>query len=675
VPGSSLPRPDGTTPSATSRRGSATWVGIHGGILAGYVLLAVLHTFPLVQHLDTHLPGQGLGDNASFLWNTWWMRVALASSHEFFWSPLIQAPVGASLALHTHTALSAFLAATVLAPLPLVRAHNLVLLASLALNGLAAYALAYLVTRARAVSILAGAVCLVAPTIAARLMGHYNLIVVWPLVFACAAYVAWWSRPTAGRACAFAATSALVPYADYYYAVFLALFAIVYGILEVWTIRVEVRPPPPGRIGSLLLSLAVLLFATGIVIAVLPPFQLDLGYTTLRIGGAGNVLTGAWALAIAGLLVRRRPRPIVSSRRRLPLAAFRSVIPAGILFVALVTPLLAGAWQLWTLGDYVTQSSSLKSSPGGIDLASLILGPPFSGVAGPAVRHAYQVAGLDVMEASGWIGVVPLALLALAVARASHVGDVRRWLIVAACFGVWALGPYLTVLGHNTGLLLPQALAHVVPILNNARIPGRAMAMVHVAVVVAIGAALSSRAWPRCSPWWLATLGALAIAEAVSVPLPLTPLGPPGVYAELARRPQEGSVLTVPFGVRDGFGQKGLVEHDALYGQTIHGRALVGGFLARVSPRVWAWYDTHEPYRTLLTASVPGATTPPPLDCDAATAGLRDANVRFVVLYARDASASLVDFVETRLPLIRLADDGRRVLFEVAPGRPCGSPR
>jgi len=91
-------------------------LGFHAGLVAGCLLLAVLHTFPLVRHLDTHLPGQGLGDNVSFLWNAWWMREALASPHVFFQCPVIEAPVGASLALHTHTALPAFLAASVLAP-------------------------------------------------------------------------------------------------------------------------------------------------------------------------------------------------------------------------------------------------------------------------------------------------------------------------------------------------------------------------------------------------------------------------------------------------------------------------------------------------------------------------------------------------------------------------------
>ena len=52
-------------------------------------------------------------------------------------------------------------------------------------------------------------------------------------------------------------------------------------------------------------------------------------------------------------------------------------------------------------------------------------------------------------------------------------------------------------------------------------------------------------------------------------------------------------------------------------------------------------------------------------------AGLRAATVRFVVLYRRDAGPALTALVETRLPLVRVADDGWRVLFAVDGARPC----
>src|ERR687897_1232685 len=111
-------------------------VAFHVALVISYSLLAVLHTYPLVLFLDSRLPGEGLADNVSFVWNLWWMREALASStHSFFYCPLIVAPVGGSLILHTHTALSAFAGATLLKDFSLVEAQNILLIASLTLNG------------------------------------------------------------------------------------------------------------------------------------------------------------------------------------------------------------------------------------------------------------------------------------------------------------------------------------------------------------------------------------------------------------------------------------------------------------------------------------------------------------------------------------------------------------
>jgi hypothetical protein len=168
----------------------------------------------------------------------------------------------------------------------------------------------------------------------------------------------------------------------------------------------------------------------------------------------------------------------------------------------------------------------------------------------------------------------------------------------------------------------------------------------------------------------IALLAALALVESLAAPLPLAPVGAPGVYANIAASNNAGAVLTIPFGVRDGFGEKGLLEHDALYGQTIHGRPLVGGFLARLPPRVWSWYEQTEPYRSLLALSSPAAAATPVPTCESVVSGLRAASVAFVVLYPNDAPASVNDLVATRMPLQRVASDGRRVLFQVDLTRP-----
>ncbi len=114
----------------------------HGAAAAAFGLLAVLWTYPLVTDLSGQLPGLG-GDTLQFLWNFWWMRTALASGHDVFFTSYMLAPAGASLVLHTFTALPAFVGATILGSLPVVAALNVTVLIGLFLNGFCAYLLCW----------------------------------------------------------------------------------------------------------------------------------------------------------------------------------------------------------------------------------------------------------------------------------------------------------------------------------------------------------------------------------------------------------------------------------------------------------------------------------------------------------------------------------------------------
>jgi hypothetical protein len=575
-----------------------------------------------------------------------------------------------SLILHTHTALGAFLSATLLEPWSIVEAQNVLLIVSLALNGLAAYTLAWTVSGARGPSILAGALFLVAPSVTARLMGHYNLVMAWPMAFACAAYLRWWRRPTFTSAALMAASAALIPYADYYYAVFFGLFALAYAASELWDADVRTSSART-RTSVVFTGLALVAYLVGITIAVTPERVWRVGWSTISIGSPTNALMIGWLLTLAALVARWRPRLRLTRRASPDPSTRRTLLVALALFVVLLAPLIVPALAYVSSGDYVTQSSSLKSSPRGVDLVTVALGPPFNGVLGSSVRGLYDRLGIDAMEASAWIGVSLTVLLVMSLRGADTARELRRWLGLTGLFAIWALGPFLIVVARNTGVLLPQAAAQIIPVLNNARIPGRAMTIVALALVVVLSIALSRRKHAR-PMWALSILSGLAIVESIGAPLPLTAMPGPGVYADIATDVRTGAVLTIPFGVRDGFGEKGRLEHESLYGQTIHRRPLVGGFLARLPPRVWAWYEETEPYRTLLALSSGSASTSLP-SCEHVLAGLRAASVEFVVWHPADASATLREFV-TQLPLRRLSQDDERVLFAVdaTPPQPCG---
>jgi hypothetical protein len=634
---------------------------------AAYLLLAIVHTYPLIDHLGSHLPGRGLGDNVSFVWNLWWMREALASpERSFFTCPAIFAPLGGSLVLHTHTALSAAIGGTLLSRFSVLEAQNLLIIGSLALNGLAAYWLSYVVSGNRASSIVAGGLFVVAPAITGRLMGHFNLVVAWPLIFCCAAFVRWWRGATRLNTSMLALTAAMTLYADYYYTVFLALFAVVYVISDVWRPSWRVSQRTSRRWSTVFFACAAIAFSAGLAIALSERDELATGSLRLDIRSPINALTTAWLFALAGVFTRWRFHLGGDWQWREPAAVtLRRLIAPGIIFVVLASPLLRSAAQEWMAGNYVTQTSSLKSSPAGVDVATAVLGPPFS-LGGARVRRWYERLHIDPMEASAWIGLVPAILLAIAIRRSRSDNELRRWVAVAAFFAVWALGPYLMVVGTNTGMLLPQAIGRFVPILNNARIPGRAMVMVEMSIAVVTAVLLGGMAKRRLSIVILSLVAIAGVSEALAAPLPLVRLPDAGVYDVLTAEQTSGAVLTIPFGVRDAFGSAGLFEHDALWAQTQHRHAIVGGFLARVPERVAAWYESREPYSTLLLLSEGKSVESWP-SCESIVNGLEAASVSYVVLNRPDANPALLAFVSSRMPLRRDSEDGRRTLFRVAP--------
>jgi hypothetical protein len=109
----------------------------------------------------------------------------------------------------------------------------------------------------------------------------------------------------------------------------------------------------------------------------------------------------------------------------------------------------------------------------------------------------YDRFGIGAIESSAWPGIVPVVLACWAIRRDWARKEVRHWTAIGGLFLIWALGHHLLLLGRNTGVILPEAFLRYIPIVANARIPGRAM----VVVFLALGL-LSSRAlteWRACS--------------------------------------------------------------------------------------------------------------------------------------------------------------------------------
>lgn len=639
-------------------------------LLAAYAALAVAHTFPLVRHLGTRLPGLGLGDNVAFAWNLWWMREALASGQSFLHTTALFAPVGAPMVLHTHTALAAAAGATLLRNVDVITAQNLWLLGSLALNGWTLYLLARAVTGRTFGAAVAGALFVVAPAVTTRLMGHFNLVAIWPLAVACLALLRWRRQPSWPRALLVGVAGGLLVFADYYLTVYFGLFtaaylAVMHGRATLYLSR------RLSRVAPVAMALAIVAFAAAAAIVLSSRTAIVIGPVAISLRTPTNALTAGWLLLALALVLRWSWRVNIGVTGSPSLRSYGTLLlAAGIAAVAVALPLLPALFDLLRSGGYATSAASLRSGPRGLDVGTLLLGPPFAGWLGPSVRAAYSRVAIDAMEASAWIGAGFAGLGVMAWRARRTEREAGRWLTLAGVFAIWSLGPWLIVLGHNTGLLLPQALARLVPVLNNARIPGRALLVstlcLGVAGAIALDRLREARRWLA-----LAVLLAVAVIESIAAPLPLVDLPSAGVYSIVAADTTTGAVLPVPFGLRDGFGERGRLEPDVLYQQTIHRHPVAGGFLARLPASIPAWYDTHEPFASLLRLSAGESAVH--LPCAEAADGLRRAGIRFLVLYPEDGSPGLRAFVEQGLPLRRLGADDRRILFGVAdscPGEP-----
>jgi hypothetical protein len=640
----------------------------HLAAAVGFTVLAVGWSYPLAFHLSTHMPG-ALGDNEQFLWDFWWMRTALGSGADFFQTPYLFAPVGAGLTLHTHTALAALVGATLLGRLPVVAAMNLTTLATLSLNGFCGYLLAHRITRDRGAAFLAGIIFGMSPYIAAHLNGHYDLIMPWTIaLFALTVPDA--IRGSMKWAALSGAVLALTAYVSYYYVVYeiaLAICLIVPTAWQ-WSFTWRATAPYPRWISflvgiALLLVLAalVLIFATG-------GFVAEVGPVRISMRDPFNPLEIFWVLLALAAWLRFRPR--LGSRRRPEWSAARFGVALTALvgtFLILAAPIVWNGIRLLVNGDYVTQKYYWRSAPVGIDVLTLLFGNPFHGVWGEGVRHLYATLGIDVIESGAWLGFVPLVLGVYAVRHQWRDPAVRQWAFVGAVFFVWALGSLVHAAGRNTAMIAPEFLLRYVPLAANARMPGRAMVVVYLAIAMlaAVGAA-GWRTGLRRPALALSIVAGLAFADFLVAPFPLAAVDCPVIYQTLRDRPEQGTLAELPLGIGDGFGPVSPIDPWMLPCQMIHERPMLGGVISRLPRNVLVRYNADPLIAAWLRLSGARADAihdGPLPDRNLAAERLKANGIAFLILHRGAASPELREYIERVLPLTPVSEDGDRVLY------------
>jgi hypothetical protein len=211
------------------------------------------------------------------------------------------------------------------------------------------------------------------------------------------------------------------------------------------------------------------------------------------------------------------------------------------------------------------------------------------------------------IEHEVFAGLTVVALVAwLLRARALRTLDAReRWL---AWFGATFLllaSPVVRIGGIRV-LGLPHALINMLPFIGNLRVPARFSVVMMLAAGVLAMMAIERLVLPRLGRVARAAVvtgvcGALLFEYGRKPFDTLAETDIPPIYARLADLPA-GTLLELPFGLRDGLRSLGAERTSAMFFATKHRKPIVGGMLARLPAATFERYERDPVLGPLLAA-------------------------------------------------------------------------
>lgn len=484
-----------------------------------YILIALVMTYPLVRHFATGLAGNGF-DAWQNLWNFWWTREALAGGRDPYWMPLVYAPYGAPLYLHTLNLFNGLVSLPVQLLFGLVAAYNATVILSFVLAAYFASLLVARVSGSRPAGFVGGVIYgFGAYGLSHFFYGQTNLLASeWlPAYILCllAATGATGRRRTLLVGVG-ALALALLMLCDWQYVVFAALFTAVYAGYRAAAWRSSAPPLVAAAIGLLWLPLAA------------PVLLPTLG--AIR-GGFNDLASDAFvAQYSADLLSLVLPSPRQWWWRALAgedggsARTYDRAASLGFL------PLALAAWGVWR-----GRRRAIFWVVVALLFGLLALGPTL------------RIAGQTAIGGGDWTVPLPYRLLrqlpALNIARVPSRFALVVTLCLAALAGLGIAGPAPTLRrAQDTGGLARRFPAPRGP---------RARLVLPALLVVAL------------------------LAEQFAAPFAVEPAGVPPAYGWLARSGELGAILELPFSRKN---------PEGLFYQTAHRRPLVGGYLSRDLP-------------------------------------------------------------------------------------------
>lgn len=591
-------------------------------MLTLYIVLALGFTWPLLRHITTHVPGDGI-DDPSLAWNLWWINERLVHQVTFdiFHVDWMFHPIGINLGFYTLTPLNGLLSVPLQGAFSLIITNNLILLSSFVLGGLGVYLLVQQELsiwqsysprpHRRHVQLAAFVAGTLYAFASAKLfyaaLGQFNIASSQWVPF-CLIYLLRLARSQsyaqANRNALLAALFLIFQaWAELTYASFLIIFAV---LLFGWTVFAERFRRVPIRLSSFALLAGT--FVVGIA-----PFLWAMIPDLLTEGdffASGGGFADQYSADVAGYLLPTQLHPL--------------------------------------FGSWVQQL-------------------PFPHDKGQQIYLGYTVLLLAI---GGTIFFVQ---------RARNWGIF--WLSMTLFFWWLTLGAEVRWLGQGTGIPGPFALVSKLPFFSGNRYPSRYSVLLLACVAVLAGAGVMallrwSARRKRATTLrrsYLLTIGILAFftLEQVALPLPLSDFRTPSIYRQLAALPTEGTLLELPTGWRNGarvMGKSDLLIMLQQWYQTTHGRPRLGGNTSR-NPAYKFGYFINAPLLGDLIALMNANPQANPAEDEIARVVESDfadivarnrpiagtvldfLDVAYVTVHVEKASPALLRFIDEALPL------------------------
>jgi interleukin-like EMT inducer protein len=528
----------------------------HFLVLTTYTLLTFALTYPLVAHIRDHVPGTATWslDEYGYVWNNWWFKFAVfdRGTNPFYTNYLFY-PLGTSLVLYAYTLLHVLLALPLQFAFGLIPAVNATVLFSFVASAFGMYLfLSYLLR------------------VSLRI----------------------WLEKQREQAGVFTSSGVMQTLAACLGGIAFAFTSNRFVYLSLGHYNIVASEWLPFYLLFLFKTLLESNWHNAVLAGLFGAFAL---YTETTDGVLIGLLT-VLILVFEWRLVNR------TSFLRLAL----TVATAAILFAPMLMP---------TLNEIFASGYSLPgwghSETLLVDLFGLFTPTSLN----PLNRH--WEAELDlVRQGISRFSDVNTFFVGYLTALLAIIGGIRfarrtkLWLAVVIVFAILSLGPLLHINGVSefdldgltTTVPLPFLLLHYMPLLKENRVPNRYSILVTIGLAVLVAYAawyLVSYLWHRSSsitrqmlPLALCVLLAAGmVVEHLAIPLPLTDANVPDVYRQIGNEPGDFTVLSVPLGWRNSFGQLGSEDTRTQYYQAFSHKFLLTGQIQRNPPILFDYFQ------------------------------------------------------------------------------------